>query len=262
MEFRYKRRILVVFLFMFIIGILVAGGFIHDFAAVSQQFDDSQILVSFQKVQELGTGRAYTYRVANRSKFAFKHARLFVSFDINQNGVSRQNPFKLELTSVKGSSEVVKPGQEVIFNGFIPVKELFSEANRFDFNGPNVELSGYVIQGREEIPFTKTLPPVNIRLTSPLPQQSQSKSQAAGPQDRNKQLINDLMKYPELIPYKGVLGGKMGFYQENNIKVLNDRWVFAEFEDGHIGGAMLLEYKVSKDGTITWKVLESDLAGE
>lgn len=229
-------------------------------STVSQQFDDSQILVGLQKVQDIGTGRAYTYRVANRSKYALKHARLFVSFDLNQNGVSRQNPFKVELTSVQGISEVVKPGQEVIFNEFIPVKELFPEGNWFDLNGPNVVLSGYLIQGREEIPFTKTLPTVNIRLIPSPPQQSQSNSEGVESQNLSKKLVNDLIKHPELIPHNGVLGGKMGFYRESDIKVLNDKWVFAEFEDGHIGGAMLLEYKVSKDGAITWKVLESSLA--
>jgi len=69
----------------------------------------------------------------------------------------------------------------------------------------------------------------------------------------------DLMKHRELIPYEGVLGGKMGFYDENGIQILDSRWVLADFEDGHIAGRMLLEYQVSNEGQISWKVLNSYL---
>ncbi len=62
----------------------------------------------------------------------------------------------------------------------------------------------------------------------------------------------DLAKHRELIPYEGVLGGTMGFYSDADVHVLNDRWVFARFEDGHVGGFALLEYAV-KDGHVTWK---------
>lgn len=74
----------------------------------------------------------------------------------------------------------------------------------------------------------------------------------AGSQD----IINDLMKHDELIPYEGVLGGKMNFYSEKDIFVLSDKWVLAYFEDGHIGGNMLLEYSI-KDDKISWKVIDS-----
>ena len=69
----------------------------------------------------------------------------------------------------------------------------------------------------------------------------------------------DLMRHTELIPYEGVLGGTMGFYSEDMIHVLTKRWVLASFEDGHIGGKMLLEYQVSGGGEITWSVIDSYL---
>jgi len=69
-------------------------------------------------------------------------------------------------------------------------------------------------------------------------------------------IISNLMGHNELIPYKGVLGGTMGFY-EKGIRILTNKWVLAYFEDGHIGGYLLLEYKVSNDGTITWKRISS-----
>ncbi len=72
-------------------------------------------------------------------------------------------------------------------------------------------------------------------------------------------LANDLMQHRELIPFKGVLGGTMGFYSEKDIHVLTSRWVLASFEDGHIGGRMLLEYNVSPEGEIQWKRLSAYL---
>jgi heme exporter protein D len=72
-------------------------------------------------------------------------------------------------------------------------------------------------------------------------------------------LAVDLMQHRELIPFKGVMGGTMGFYSKNDIHVLTSRWVMAFFEDGHIGGHMLLEYAVSPGGKIQWKVISAYL---
>jgi hypothetical protein len=70
-------------------------------------------------------------------------------------------------------------------------------------------------------------------------------------------LKKDLIKRKDLIPYTGVLGGIMGFYNENSIHILNYKWVYAHFEDGHIGGEMLLEYNIIEDGKINWKVIDA-----
>lgn len=74
-----------------------------------------------------------------------------------------------------------------------------------------------------------------------------------------KDVIADLKLHTELIPYKGVLGGTMGFYGDNDIHVLTNRWVFAYFEDGHISGYMLLRYDIN-NGNISWKVIDSYLS--
>jgi len=62
--------------------------------------------------------------------------------------------------------------------------------------------------------------------------------------------------HPELIPYEGVLGGTMRF---NDVVLLQPSFVFAEFEDGHIGGAMLMEYQVLDHSCVSWKRLWSRL---
>ena len=72
-------------------------------------------------------------------------------------------------------------------------------------------------------------------------------------------IIADLVKHNELIPYQGVLGGKMGFHSEKDIYVLSTKLVRASFDDGHTGGWMLLEYQITDRNKISWKVLESYL---
>jgi len=72
-------------------------------------------------------------------------------------------------------------------------------------------------------------------------------------------IIVDLVKHNEFIPYQGVLGGKMGFYSEKDIYVVSTKLVRASFDDGHTGGWMLLEYQVTDKNKISWKVLESYL---
>jgi len=72
-------------------------------------------------------------------------------------------------------------------------------------------------------------------------------------------IIADLVKHNELIPYQGVLGGKMGFQSEKDIYVVSTKLVRASFDDGHAGGWMLLEYQVTDENKISWKVLESYL---
>ncbi len=69
-------------------------------------------------------------------------------------------------------------------------------------------------------------------------------------------LRDDLKKHDELIPYGGVLGGKMGFYFDKNIWILKNKWVLAYFEDGHICGYVILKYDVNKEGNISWKVID------
>jgi hypothetical protein len=66
------------------------------------------------------------------------------------------------------------------------------------------------------------------------------------------QLRDSLKAHPELIPYEGVLGGTMSF---DEVLLLKPPFAFAEFDDGHIDGAMLLEYAIVDPGRAKWKRL-------
>jgi len=81
-----------------------------------------------------------------------------------------------------------------------------------------------------------------------------------GLKDPVKDIISDLRRHRELIPYKGSVGGTMNFYSESQIWILTKKWVLAYFEDGHNGGYLLLEYEITKDGKIKWKLVASYIA--
>jgi len=74
-----------------------------------------------------------------------------------------------------------------------------------------------------------------------------------------ERLKRDLMDREDLIPFEGRLGGTMDFYTADAIEVLSDSWVYAQFDDGHVQGGMLLEYSVGADGEINWRVIEARL---
>lgn len=54
-----------------------------------------------------------------------------------------------------------------------------------------------------------------------------------------------LKAQPEAIPLQAELGGTMFF---TDIKTLNDEWVYAAYEDGHVGGSALFAYRMADDG--------------
>ncbi|TVR74186.1 MAG: hypothetical protein EA408_03215 [Marinilabiliales bacterium] len=80
--------------------------------------------------------------------------------------------------------------------------------------------------------------------------------QKMGLSDPLRELREDLAAGQEIIGSASVLGGTMGFYFMDGIHILNKRWVFAYFEDGHLAGAMLLRYDIDNEGNISWKVLD------
>ena len=75
-----------------------------------------------------------------------------------------------------------------------------------------------------------------------------------GIKDPETELLNDLKKQKNIIPYKGILGGTMKI---RNILVINRKWAVAYFEDGHVGGKLMLEYKIKNDAKIEWKLIDS-----
>lgn len=67
-------------------------------------------------------------------------------------------------------------------------------------------------------------------------------------------ISQELRKHPNLIPLEPVLGGRMQFRQ---VKVLTEDWVFAIYDDGHIQGNSIFQYKLQSDGSLQFKEIVS-----
>jgi hypothetical protein len=72
--------------------------------------------------------------------------------------------------------------------------------------------------------------------------------------DPKTYVANDLSQHADIIPIKPVLGGNMQF---NRIMLMGDHWAIATFEDGHVGGEILLSYSVDAQNKIKWKALQT-----
>ena len=55
-----------------------------------------------------------------------------------------------------------------------------------------------------------------------------------------------------LVPYAG-MGGK---FLINKIKVLNHKWLIANFSNGTFGGELFVKYTIAADASITFNVVE------
>lgn len=79
----------------------------------------------------------------------------------------------------------------------------------------------------------------------------------AGLTDPVNQLRSDLEAHGSLIPVKGVLGGKMGFYDRDGVVLLPGGYVYAPGEDGHNLVHVVLRYEVDAGGKIRWTLVEA-----
>ena len=78
-----------------------------------------------------------------------------------------------------------------------------------------------------------------------------------GLQDPVADLKADLTSHPEIIPYEGVLGGKMAFYDKDAMVFLPGGYVYAAGDDGHYEVHALLRYEVSQGGAIRWRLVDT-----
>lgn len=63
-----------------------------------------------------------------------------------------------------------------------------------------------------------------------------------------EKLLEDLKEHAAMIPEAAVLGGTMHFTQTG---IINERWVYGAYEDGHIAGAAVFQWEV-RDSRIEW----------
>jgi hypothetical protein len=78
-----------------------------------------------------------------------------------------------------------------------------------------------------------------------------------GLQDPVQDLKADLTSHPEIVPYEGVLGGRMAFYDKDAMVFLPGGYVYAPADDGHYEVHALLRYEVSPGGSIRWRLIDA-----
>jgi len=155
----------------------------------------------------------------NANKSYVKKVEGLITQNDSSNKLLKQNKIKYDKTVKEYESKIKGLSAKIINLNILLRQRKYTEPN-------NINLSDWNIEG-----LTKK------GLSNPI-----------------VDIVSDLIKHKELIPYKGVLGGTMDFY-EREVWILNKKWVFAYFEDGHYGGYLLLEYNVTDDGKILWKVI-------
>ena len=75
--------------------------------------------------------------------------------------------------------------------------------------------------------------------------------------DPPNDLRSDLAAHGELIPFEGVVGGTMSFYDKSGMVLLPGGYVYAQGDDGHVLVHAVLHYEVAPGGKITWKLLDA-----
>lgn len=134
-------------LIMFLIGALI-GCSEGDF------FSDENIKFNIIDIQSTTEYKAYTIEVTNDNRIELTHLELFLSYPIKTENGSESNPFV-----IKGEPETLKrpvnlkSGESIQFSIVAPIKKVFSNSNLLDLENPSVELNGYVVKGKKEIPF-------------------------------------------------------------------------------------------------------------
>lgn len=74
-----------------------------------------------------------------------------------------------------------------------------------------------------------------------------------------KDQLLDLNSNPKGNPYVGQDQIGANKFIINKVKVLNHRWIIADYSDGEIWGEVLLKYFVNDDQTISFEVIQSIL---
>lgn len=82
----------------------------------------------------------------------------------------------------------------------------------------------------------------------------------SGQTQEEELLADSLAQHPELIPIEAKLGGTMRFYPQLT-KKLNEGYVYAYGEDGHVAVDMLFHYQGQPEESLEWTLVAYDDGG-
>jgi len=72
-----------------------------------------------------------------------------------------------------------------------------------------------------------------------------------------KKLRLDLLARPDLIPWEGILGGRMAIPGPESIWFFAPNWALAYVEDGHIAGYLLFRFRI-RGNRIEWSPVDAE----
>ena len=75
--------------------------------------------------------------------------------------------------------------------------------------------------------------------------------------DPAETLRSDLLSRSDLIPWEGILGGRMAIPGRESIWFFGPNWALAYVEDGHIAGYLLFRFRVRGD-KIEWVPVDNE----
>ncbi len=101
----------------------------------------------------------------------------------------------------------------------------------------------------------KNMTKANYQLQTGLTQEDLILLKRQGLKDPENEIVASLQNQKGLVPEKAALGGNFSFYDKTQIYIVNQKWVYAYFEDGHNAGYALLEFNISSKSTFQWKIL-------
>jgi hypothetical protein len=92
-----------------------------------------------------------------------------------------------------------------------------------------------------------------------LPDDEVQRLKQHGLKDPVTDIVYDLVENRGYILPKEYLGREIGFRFKSDVQILSPRWLLADFDDGRLNGKVLLEYKITDGGRITWRIIDSYL---
>jgi hypothetical protein len=119
----------------------------------TDQFDSEKVQISLLNSQTLGNTRTYLIKLKNSGNFTMKNTWMFLSYPKKITNGIVGNPFKVEAKATSGNQNLIKPGEEVLFNITAPVGDFFSDTTLLDIDHPSIEFRGYSTYDNNEIPF-------------------------------------------------------------------------------------------------------------
>lgn len=140
------RRITVIYLAL--LTILLASCANEDTKEPPRFKDEDLRFDLIQSDNDLGN-RSYVIEVQNTGKLRIGYLKLYISYPTEHGS----NPFKVEGKTNTNKPVMLGEGEKATFQVYAPVQDVFGNSTSLDFDRPNLDFEGYVLEGEQAIPF-------------------------------------------------------------------------------------------------------------